>query len=292
MSRLELISATPEMPNGHFTLETGHGLISIRDTNLKNSAPALLLIHGNSFTSQIFKHILNDPVFLSSWRIITFDLPGHGASSDAPNPKRTYSMRGYADLAVEILQHLSINQVVVLGWSLGGHIGIEMIPLLPKGALRGLMIVGSPPALGVEQTHHGFKSQDAHVSAAAQKDLSEEEIIEFSRCVTGPPFESWMEDAVRRADGKARYLMWHAFNHGVGVDQRKVVEEEDGTVVAVVNGADEPFVNLDYLDEIKWKRLWKGKCFRMEGLLHSPFWEKPEEFNGLLVEFMRDCEKG
>ncbi|KAF2193684.1 alpha/beta-hydrolase [Zopfia rhizophila CBS 207.26] len=256
------------MLDGHFTLQTEHGLICIQDTDLKNDAPALLLIHGNSSCSDIFKYILSDPVFLSSWRLITFDLPGHGASSDSPVPKRTYTQRGYADLAVEILSHLSISKVVVLGWSLGGHIGIEMIPLL-GGLLKGLMITGTPPSLGLEQTDEGFRFKNIHMGIAAKKDLSEEEVALFARNTAGET----------------------AFAAGKGIDQRKVVEEEEGTVVAVVNGAEEPFVNLDYLDQIQWKRLWKGKCIRMEGLGHAPFWEKPKEFAGILADFMRDCEK-
>ncbi|ORY04145.1 AHL acylase [Clohesyomyces aquaticus] len=277
-----------------FTLDTAHGVIAVQDTHLKNSAPALLLIHGNSCTSQIFKHILSDPVFLSSWRLITFDLPGHGASSNAPDPKKTYTQRGYADVAVEVLQHLSISRVVVLGWSLGGHIGIEMIPLLRDSsiAMLGLMIVGTPPALGIEQTSQGFYMSDGHMGAAEKNELTEQEIHDFARSVAGSPYESWMEDAVRRTDGKARYLMFKAFNEGEGVDQRKVVEEEEKVWVAVLNGVEEPFVNLDYVEGIRYRRLWRGKCLRMEGLLHAPFWERPEEFNGLLREFVEDCARG
>jgi len=74
------------------------------------------------------------------------------------------------------------------------------------------------------------------------------------------------------------------------VDQRKVVEETD-VLVAVVNGTEEQFVNLDYLDGIRWKRLWKGECIRLEGLGHAPFWEDPERFEVLLVEFLKDCSE-
>jgi pimeloyl-ACP methyl ester carboxylesterase len=34
---------------------------------------------------------------------------------------------------VHILEHLKVESVVVLGWSLGGHVGIEMVPLLKAG---------------------------------------------------------------------------------------------------------------------------------------------------------------
>lgn len=201
-------------------------------------------------------------------------------------------MRGYAELAIEILQHLHVENVVVFGWSLGGHIGIEMIPLMPPGQLKGLLIVGTPPSLGIEQIRRGFKGiQDAHMAFAGKKDFTEDDIRDFSHGTAGEPFEQWMENDVRRCDGKSRFLMWKRFSEGVGVDQRAVVESWDGGIIGVINGAEEPFVNLDYLDEIRWKRLWKGKCLRLEGQGHAPFWERPKEFEVNLLEFMEDCEK-
>lgn len=275
-----------------FTLHSeAHGIISITDTALKNSAPALILIHGNSSSSKIFKHIITSPYITTKYRIISFDLPGHGASSNSTNPDQTYNMRGYADLTKEIIEHLNLTSVVVFGWSLGGHIAIELIPLLEPGILKAIMITGTPPALGLAQTDKGFTFTNGHLSLAGKQNLTEEEIRAFSRSTAGEPFEQWMEDDVRRAHGISRKLMWEKFAYGAGVDQKGVVESNEDVLVAVVNGGNEPYVNLDYLDQIKWKKLWKGKCVRLEGLGHAPFWEKPARLQELLVEFLGDAEK-
>ncbi|KAF2110633.1 Alpha/Beta hydrolase protein [Lophiotrema nucula] len=281
------------MANGSFTLETEHGIICITDTALKSDLPALLLIHGNSSSSKIWRHILESEAVNTKYRIIAFDLPGHGASSNAPDPDKTYSMRGYADLAVHILQHLSVEEVVVFGWSLGGHIGIEMVPLLAQTpiSMKGLMITGTPPALGIGQTSKGFLFEDVHMGMAARKDLTEDDIISFTRGVAGEAkYEDWMEADVRRCDGRSRFLMWKKFGEGVGVNQVKVVEETD-VLIAVVNGGAEPFVNLDYLDAIKWGNLWEGKCLRIPDEGHAPFWEGPEEFEKVLLKFLADASK-
>jgi pimeloyl-ACP methyl ester carboxylesterase len=267
---------------------------------LNNVLPALLLLHGNSSSSRIWRHIQDSVKLKSRWRIIAFDLPGHGSSSDAPDPERSYTQRGYAELAVHILEHLKVESVVVLGWSLGGHAGIEMVPLLKGGkvSMKGLMIVGAPPALGPEQLMQGFlmpvASPDAtsHMILPGKRDWTGEETVAFSHATAGEPFEQWMEDCARRTDGRARECMFAAFVGGVGVDQRRVVEEEENVLLAAVNGGEEPFVNLDYLDRIVWKRLWRGECVRMEGLGHAPFWERPEVFEGLLGEFLEDCNGG
>jgi pimeloyl-ACP methyl ester carboxylesterase len=284
-----------------FTLESDHGLISINDTALKNSSPTLFLIHGNSSSSKTFRHIFESENINTRWRLVSFDLPGHGASSNTPDPEKSYWQGGYADLAVHILQHLNITSVVILGWSLGGHIGIELVSLIKSTPieLKGLMIVGTPPVLGKEQIAHGFKLPDNGSMLAGKKNWTNEETESFARnsVAAGKEecFEEWMLQDATRTDGRARMIMWNCFvgtdDHGpMGVDQRKVVEETD-VLIAVINGAEEQFVDLDYLDRIKWKKLWRNECMRLKGLKHAPFWEDPKAFEPLLIAFLQDCEE-
>lgn len=290
-----------------FTLDTDHGLISVTDTALKNDAPTLLLIHGNSLSSKVFRHIFESKAITSCWRVVAFDLPGHGSSSKSPNPENSYHMRGYADLAIHILHHLNIDSVVVFGWSLGGHIAIEMIDLLKAPEhqnikILGAMLTGTAPALGKEQVAEAFRvSEDGGLGYAGMKDWTDEIALVFAQnsAAAGKPeyFESWMLADAKSTDGRARVMMMQRMvevgngaEGAVGADQRKVVESED-VLIAVVNGGDEQFINVDYVDGIRWKNLWRGKCMRLEGLHHAPFWEKPDLFEGILVDFMKDAEK-
>lgn len=160
------------------------------------------------------------------------------------------------------------------------------------------MMIGTPPARGKEEIARGFKFQDAHLGIAARLDWTEEEACAFAR-ESAPRgkqelFERWMEEDAKRTDGRSRMMMWDRLvaepeGGAVGADQRSVVESTH-VLVAVVNGAEEPYVNLDYLDGIKWGRLWRGECVKVEGTGHAPFWEKPAVFEGLLVEFLEDCK--
>ena len=96
-----------------------------------------------------------------------------------------------------------------------------------------------------------------------------------------------MRESVARTDGRARKLMFESFGGGQGVDQRRTV----GTSLvplAVVNGADEPFVDLDYVDGVAYANLWERRCLRLKGLQHAPFWEAPEVFNPILERFLAD----
>ena len=122
------------------TIRTSHGEIALCETS--GAGIPVLLIHGNSSCKEVFSGQLESELG-EAYRLIAIDLPGHGASADAADPARSYSIPGYASLAVEVLEQLKISEVVVFGWSLGGHIAIEMMPLFP--GMIGLAIAGAPP---------------------------------------------------------------------------------------------------------------------------------------------------
>jgi pimeloyl-ACP methyl ester carboxylesterase len=277
-------------------LDTTYGTIAVNYIGEPvKTQPTLLCIHGNSSSSRIFEPVYKDPRFAQHYHIVAFDLPGHGDSSNAPDPESAYTQGGFAKAAVEVLSRLNVPSVVVLGWSLGGHIAVEMIPLL-KGSssptkLIGIMIVGTPPSLGQEQTAEGFAAGSPHMHLASTESFGEEDVINFAKETCGPPHYKWLEDVVRRSDGRFRKIMFDAFTGSRGVDQVAVVRDTKDVLCAVVNGANEPFVNLDYLDNLSWGNLWGEKCIRLKGLGHAPFWESSDTFNPILGSFLRDCSE-
>ncbi len=58
--------------------------------------------------------------------------------------------------------------------------------------------------------------------------------------------------------------------------------------IAVLNGAEDPLINLDYLDSISFKNLWRGQCQRIAGAGHAPFLQKPTVFNEMLNEYLAE----
>ena len=136
-------------------------------TESSGSGSAVLFIHGNSSCKEVFKNQMQGKVG-QAWHCIAMDLPGHGQSADAANPEATYNMPGYADVALELMTKLGHEQFAMFGWSLGGHIGIEMLDR--SNRLTGLMISGTPP-VGKEPDalSLGFKpSEHMHLAGPAR----------------------------------------------------------------------------------------------------------------------------
>jgi len=267
-----------------YIITTSHGALAVEDVGQGNLP--LVLIHGNSTCRDVFRHQLTGPL-AADRRLIAFDLPGHGESSDAPDPARTYMRPGLADAVVELLERLGVKEAVVLGWSLGGHIGIEMVPRF--AGMRGLMVVGTPP-VARNGMADGFQ-RSPHMQLAGQEHLSETDIEAFVRAIFGKSAEPFLHKAVARADGRFRKTLFEAARAGSGVDQRQIVETNP-VPLAVVNDSEDRFVKLDYLDTLAYANLWEGHCHRLAEFGHAPFWEGPGDFDPILERFFRDVESG
>jgi pimeloyl-ACP methyl ester carboxylesterase len=265
-------------------IATSHGSIAIEESG-QDGIP-VLLIHGNSFCRGVFQNQMQGEI-AKNRRFIAFDLPGHGQSSDADDPKPSYTRPGLADAAIELLDKLVVAEAFVFGWSLGGHIGIEMIPRFP--GMRGLMISGAPP---VRHNHmsQGFRASP-HLSSVGKEELSKADIDAFVEDIFGRSAEAFLRLAVERADGHFRKTLSEAAHSGAGVDQRLIVENSP-VPLAVVNGGADRFVNLDYFDTVAYANLWEDRCHRLSGLGHAPFWESPGDFNAVLERFLQDVEAG
>jgi pimeloyl-ACP methyl ester carboxylesterase len=255
-------------------IATSHGSLAVEESG-RGGIP-VLLIHGNSFCRGVFRYQMQGEI-AKNRRLIAFDLPGHGQSANAVDPKRSYTRPGLADAAIELLDELGVAEAIVFGWSLGGHIGVEMVPRFP--GMRGLMICGAPP-VGRNQMAQGFRSSP-HQGV----------VDGFVEDIFGESAGQFLHDAVARADGHFRKTLFDAARSGAGVDQRTTVESSL-VPLAVVNGGADRIVNLDYFDRVAYANLWEGRCHRLSGLGHAPFWQSPADFNPVLERFLNDVESG
>ena len=263
-------------------LATRHGRIAVTDSG--GPGAPVLLIHGNSACKEIFARQFESRL-TQRYRLIAFDLPGHGTSADALDPQRTYSIPGYADVALEILRDLGVDHLAVLGWSLGGHVGIEL--LARDVDIAGLAITGTPPiGHNAADFAAGFRPQE-HMDLTGKETFSDTDIQAYARNTAGTP-APFLEAAVRRTDGRARRLMMEAAMAGRGADQRHVVSTSP-VPVAVITGADEPFINNDYLLSFPYRNLWDRKVHVIPQTGHAPFWERPQTFNPLFERFLTDA---
>ena len=237
--------------------------------------PACVMIHGNSSCEKLFRKQFE--ALGGVFHLIGVDLPGHGASDDATDPERTYTIPGYAETVSEAVAELGVKEFSILGASLGGHIGIEMLKM-PQ--VKKLLIIGTPPIpLTEEGFSEGFILTDA-IKLIGQEKLSEEEAITlFERSGLCRKKAPELLDAVHRTDGRARKRLIDSMKHGVGGDQLEIVHKTKKPF-AIIGGKSDPGINHDYIKRLKLQNLWGNRgtydhwhalrLFRQSDRLQSP----------------------
>lgn len=262
-------------------INTTHGRLAFIDRG--RSEVPVVMIHANSVCKESFEPQIAE--LSRKRRVVAFDLPGHGASDDASDPRRTYSMFGYADALLEALQKLGVHQFVAVGHSLGGHVALEMIA---AGAqVDGALIFGTPPvANNPDGLQAGFKPSPEMAYTGNAELLNEQVpmIVELA-LGAGVRDDAFFLDAVRRTHGVARQYMIEAAIAGHGSDQKRVAETSL-VPLAILNGQNDPVVNLDYIDSLNYANIWEGAPIRMSGAGHAIHRERPDEFNAALVRFI------
>ncbi|KAH6658472.1 AHL acylase [Truncatella angustata] len=272
--------SNPSEPRPAPTLvETSYGRVAYRSFG-SGSLPPVFCIHGNSSSRHIFKPVLLNQNITSTRRVIAVDLPGHGESDDAKDPAHTYTMPAYAKACVEVLNKLDISEVVLVGWSLGGHIAVEILPLF--SGVKGIVIVGS-----LLVPIWGKPLDDERTRWNMREDLSDEELTAFSKRATGGPWEQWMAESAIRTDSKARRVLFTNLGCGDCSDQQKLAAETN-VPLAVVVGTDEPHLDNNKIKGLKYGNLWSGKVIEIQNGKHCPVWEKPADFNPVLEKFLGD----
>ncbi|MEO6395636.1 MAG: alpha/beta hydrolase [Devosia sp.] len=266
----------------HKTIRTRDADIRVTESN--GRGVPLLLLHGSGSSRQIFDAQLNSAL-AERYRLVAIDLPGHGESTDAAVPAVNYTLPGLARIVGDVLDQMEISRAVVFGWSLGGHIALEMMNTNP--VVLGAMLSGAPPiGHGPLAVLRSFRiSLDSML--ASKEHFSEAEVTRFARLCFGDHVTPERLHAIRRADGRLRKIMFGSMMSGRCADEKTLVETSP-IPIAMVNGSDDPFFRARYVAGIRYAALWDTMCHIIPDAGHDAFAAYPEIFNPMLARFADD----
>ena len=86
--------------------------------NKKDSLP-IVFIHGVGLDHQMWDHQIN---YLNEYSTLTYDLLGHGKT---PCDKDKLSLKDFSNQLLEILDHLEVDKINLIGFSLGSLIALD-----------------------------------------------------------------------------------------------------------------------------------------------------------------------
>ena len=104
-----------------------------------NNKPPLLLIHGVAATIYTFNKLI--PLLEEHFSIIAIDLPGFGQSEKSSS--FVFSYQNYARVVAECIKYFDLNQVSIVGHSMGGQIALFTAKLFPEKINKVVLLASS-----------------------------------------------------------------------------------------------------------------------------------------------------
>lgn len=255
--------------------------------------PEILFIHGFSQAIPAWKEQLNDPILQSKFRMVAFDLRGHGASGK-PWADDAYTSEDWGGDVATVIAAKELTKPVLAGWSFGGsvmtayvrHHGMENISgllfaagamaLVPLGDMPQPDPAEMPPEMAqVMRTMMQMNSPDIsknldgttgfvdRLAAVPLSDATMHEAVVFNMMMP-----AYVRDAMGRNRTSYEDLAWQ-----ITVPTLLIHGDADALVTFSASEGNQPLIPGSLL-------------VRYEGIGHAPFLEAPERFNQDLSDFV------
>jgi pimeloyl-ACP methyl ester carboxylesterase len=261
------------------------GSLAYRDAGPRDGA-VLVLLHSGFVDSTQYDNLV--PLLTAlGYRVITPDARGHGRSDNATRPFRQ------ADDVADLLRHLGLRQVVLVGVSMGAMTAIDTALEHPE-LVRALVVSGRGIGDWDRTDPWAVELNAAQWGALAAGDLNG----------WADAFVGWIAGPDRSLDDIDPELVTHVREMGIHTILKHTPDEPDHSVpvadvdsrvkeltlpvLAIDGAADAPGLHATVtalLDAVP-----NGRRVRLDGVGHYVTMEAPEEVTRLIADFVRELD--
>jgi pimeloyl-ACP methyl ester carboxylesterase len=242
------------------------------------SGPSILLIHGWSQNLRCWQMQYQSPA-LKDFRLISFDLRGHGESEAPANAEAYTNGEHWADDIAAIIRELKLAKPFLVGWSYGGFIIGDYLRKYGERQIAGINFVGSAVVLGAAAfgtlIGPGF-FENAPGACDPDPATHRPAIDRFLKACFVKPLPQKTLDAVREFNLMVSPQV-RGFLLQRQLDYTHVLETLTVPVLVAHGRADT--VVLPAMSEHILKHCRSAKASWYDGVGHAPFLEAPERFN-------------
>ena len=286
---LALDRVSPPIPIATHEILGGGGLkLHAREWG-NPKGPALLFIHGWSQSDLCWLNQVRGDL-AGAFRIVTFDLRGHGLSEMPAGPEHYADGQLWADDVAAVIDQTDLEQPTLVAWSYGGYVVADYLRAYGDARIGGINLVGAAVMLKPPTFDHvgpGFLENapdmcvpDLITNIAATR--------RFLRACTSRPLED---------DEMATALAW---NMAVPPAVRGALlsRELDGSAilasitvpVLVTHGQDDAII-LPSMAEHTLSVCPAATASWHHDVGHMPFWEASDRFDRELADLARTATK-
>ncbi len=247
----------------------------------------LIFIHGNSMSLKSFDRQL-DSVLSEQYNLVAIDLPGHGKTRVDGKPDQFYTVPGLVSFLCNVIHELNLNNYILLGHSLGGHIAIEAADKL--NGLLGIMAWGTPP-LTYEKTASAPFREHLAIPLLFSEELVTNNIRTLSKAYWSDDQEppSGIAKNISHTDPVFRSILSKSIETGEWEDEVKIVESLSSPIALGI-GEFDALINCDYIRETVAGKLWRKTLHTIPGAGHSAHMENPSDFNKWAESFIKSIQ--
>lgn len=271
-------AASPEIKA--FTVRTPDGVMISAQEWGNPSGPEILLIHGLSQSHLSWlRQVKSD--LAKTFRMITYDIRGHGGSDKPLDPAYYKDQKRWADEVQAVIEGARLKKPVLVGWSYGGRIIVEYLMHYSDKSIAGINFVAAvtksaPEFLG-PATPAVRKMVSEDLAENIENTLS---FLRFSTAKALPAEEFEMMVGYNMVVPAKVRLHMLARPTLYGGTLKKI------NVPVLVTHGTEDRVILSAMGRYTASVVPNAKTSFYEGIGHMPFWEEPARFNRELAEFV------
>ena len=247
--------------------------------------PEILFIHGFSQCSLAWRNQFSSPVLANNFRLIAFDIRGHGASEKPLDLSRYADDKLFADDVHSVMEAFNLKRSVLVGWSYADRIVGDYVEAYGTRRIAGINYVcartNNDAAFNGPGTYFlddmsgsdleaNIRATRAFVQACYEKQPSPEE------------FETVFDYNMLVSPGiRGAHLGRPASDGGI-------LAKLDVPVL-VTQGSEDKLV-LRGLGELTAAAVPGARLSMYDGIGHAPFAEDAAHFNRELAEFVRAAQ--
>lgn len=281
-----IVTATSSAETRRYTVESPDGVtIAVQESGDPAGRP-IIFIHGLLGSHLNWEEQVTSPV-LQRYRLITYDLRGHGSSSKPPNADAYTDGRRWADDLAAVIAGSNAQAPVLVGWSLGGTVITNYLAAYGDERIAGALYVGGVIELHPDQiTPHPQVYRDLS-SADLRTHLDAER--EFLRlCFEKQPDPTTFQRLLANA-ALASFEMQVAV-HSMTVDATKGLSTLRKPLL-LLYGAHDSLVRPEpsIARAVALNSNIRSTVYADSG--HAPFLEEADRFNRDLVNFVEGIEQ-
>lgn len=205
---LLLFCASLYAQDKHYTVVSSDGVpLAVQETGAADGQP-IIFIHGLLGSHLNWEKQWQDPS-LQRFRLISFDLRGHGLSGKPEQATAYTESRRWADDVAAVIKGSGANKPLLVGWSLGGAVNSHYLAAYGDKQIAGVLYVDGVVELTPEQipahpqVYQDMVSADLKTHLAGERDFlrlcfhQQPDTATFERLLANAALASWtMQRAV------------------------------------------------------------------------------------------------